>query len=656
MLPTPVSAPYLTPSWVWWTVSILGVIALALATVLSWAISQHYRQLSQDTKDPKDGGFWMPTAATEDSIMRAPGVVLESTNGRHRGVSVRAGTSVDQFGVWGHLEANRHSPWPPWGPVKATFREIATGSRRSVEIMLTDWRSERRSDRQLIFATDNARNGAQISDTEQVEVTEPQTVDTIPWRLVQTYRTPFLASNMHTAHQSFLSLNPGIRSCFYGNRTMREFTEKHFDSKTLAALDKLRPGAYKSDLFRICELFVNGGVYADVTMICLEPLEYLLKDVDLVVVRDSPFRDLSYLYNAFMCAKPGCPFLKCAIEDVVKKVLSEDYSRDPLSITGPGAFGRSLNRYAGRDEKSPHAFGVSMYGQLRVLVLDNNSNTVQDMVRNVPVIRNKYGEWTGDRIGNPHYGVLWISRQVFLRELAPSERYTPINPTYTENGIPLCLYQTWETVYMMPGMLDNVRATRAVHVAEGWGFHFADDSRRRQDIALMSQPRIMQAFDQVLAGGMRAHLWGLAMLVRHGGVYADTHIVAHRSLTQCLGAGTKAVISVLNTLGASGHVWACVPGHPFFQAVLNEALDAILIRKDDRTNSADWFRRISSHAEVDIYHGVTLLPVIDDCITVNEILMVTDRYSGYNSERALMGGEDPKHMTRHGHVLVPSLT
>ena len=41
-----------------------------------------------------------------------------------------------------------------------------------------------------------------------------------------------------------------------------QFIQKHFESSVIHAYQQIIPGAYKSDLFRYCYLWVNGGVYA----------------------------------------------------------------------------------------------------------------------------------------------------------------------------------------------------------------------------------------------------------------------------------------------------------------------------------------------------------------------------------------------------------
>ena len=617
---------------IWWIVGILGVLVVAMASGLAWACVRLYRQ-NCDQRQKRH--FSLSVPFTEQSLMRVTGVVMDGDNAPDRGVSVIASAWRDVHGnVWCNIHAHPLSPWPPTGTVTAFFRDTTTTGRSlRVSVRPSQWDTINRTTEPVMFK----------AMTPRLEPPPAVSIGGITWRLLQTYRLPFLRVNMHTAHQSFLNMNPGIKSVFYGNKGMRDFVLTHFGQSTLDAVDKLRHGAFKCDLFRLCEIYVYGGMYADVSMVCLQPLDALLAGVDMVLVRDTPARDLSYVHNAFFATRAGCPFLALAIQDIVKQVMSEGYGADPLSITGSGIFGRSLNRFAKRDEATPHALGVSEYAGLRVRMLDNENNSrIKDTERALSMIACKYPNFRKDRAGNPHYWKLWHERNVFLRALEPGERDTAMDSRRRGEAIPRVLLQTWETAYMAPRMLNNVRSSRALHLAAGWGFRFADDAQRRRDLLAIQQqpkttdgglvpppamllPRLVEAYDRLLAGGVRAHFWALACLATNGGVYVDSHVVTHQCLDACMNSASGPM---------TGHIWACEPGCAIYQAALQDAVTAILDCGNRCTRSNDWFRlRAPGHNNVPA--GVLL------------------RYAGYDQDRVETGGEDPIAMAKDAHVLVP---
>ncbi len=144
-------------------------------------------------------------------------------------------------------------------------------------------------------------------------------------------------------------------------------------------IDTLVPGAFKADLWRYCYLAAEGGVYVDIRM---EPVLALRTILDLAADQPPAFvsvRDRlsaagglghSFLYNAFIAAAPGHPFVTAALERTVANVRNRDYGRDSLDISGPGCFGAAINTVLGRAIDTPFALGDHVdetVGRYRIL-------------------------------------------------------------------------------------------------------------------------------------------------------------------------------------------------------------------------------------------------------------------------------------------------
>lgn len=84
------------------------------------------------------------------------------------------------------------------------------------------------------------------------------------------------------------------------------FLETHFNSYIANLFKQIPVGMYKADLWRLCKLYVHGGVYADVDMI-----PYL--DIDTLDVSASLCTCLSKnggaVFQAFIISKPKNPLL-----------------------------------------------------------------------------------------------------------------------------------------------------------------------------------------------------------------------------------------------------------------------------------------------------------------------------------------------------------
>ena len=186
-------------------------------------------------------------------------------------------------------------------------------------------------------------------------------------RLVKTYKGDHLPYFMYKSMITFMNCNPGYDLYYYDNDHARMFLKENFSEDVIDAFDCLIPGAFKADLFRLAELYINGGIYSDISMICVEKLSFDSK-ADLIIVKDCKGTRPHTIYNALIVAqKPKIEIFKYWIDEITKKVLEKYHpeKKDALSYTGPGMIGRLLNMFIKRDEFSEHIVGVQKYSYYR---------------------------------------------------------------------------------------------------------------------------------------------------------------------------------------------------------------------------------------------------------------------------------------------------
>lgn len=129
---------------------------------------------------------------------------------------------------------------------------------------------------------------------------------------------------------------------FYTDDTAGELLSKHFPPEVREAYDTLLPGAFKADLFRYCVLLIYGGVYSDVDTMMGPSLDAAIQnDVGFMVGLDEPGKKIQKrmcLWNGFIAAAPGHPFLAKVVESVVNNIrrryTSIDMARDHCPLTG----------------------------------------------------------------------------------------------------------------------------------------------------------------------------------------------------------------------------------------------------------------------------------------------------------------------------------
>jgi Glycosyltransferase sugar-binding region containing DXD motif len=177
--------------------------------------------------------------------------------------------------------------------------------------------------------------------------------------------------------QSFVE--SGWEYHFYTDEAAAEFISTHFPPPVRQAYDALVPGAFKADLFRYCILLIHGGLYADMDVLLTSNLDEVLgPNIGFMTARDEPGQQVGHgscLWNGFIAAAPGHPFLAQTVETVVNNirnrftsvdyddmlcpnpVLSVSHSFDVLFTTGPCILGASINRVLKRHAQTAFETG-----------------------------------------------------------------------------------------------------------------------------------------------------------------------------------------------------------------------------------------------------------------------------------------------------------
>jgi mannosyltransferase OCH1-like enzyme len=152
--------------------------------------------------------------------------------------------------------------------------------------------------------------------------------------LYQTWETKDLPPKMNELRNYIVSNNPGFEFQLFDDADRINFIKKHFDSSVIESYLKLKPGAYKADLWRYCVLYIHGGIYLDVKMRPVNGFRF----IDIVdkeyYVRDYEGSG-SGVWNGMMVCFPGSVICKSAIEQIVLNVQNNYYGETGLYPTGP---------------------------------------------------------------------------------------------------------------------------------------------------------------------------------------------------------------------------------------------------------------------------------------------------------------------------------
>ena len=158
----------------------------------------------------------------------------------------------------------------------------------------------------------------------------------IPLQIWQTWKTKELPPSINNSVELLKLKHPDFTHNLFDDQECYDFILQHFNKELADVYNALIPGAYKSDLWRLCVLYIHGGIYMDIKLEFISDYSlYNFIDKEYYV-----FDGGNNIYNAFMISEPGNKFLLESILNIVHNVANNFYGNTPWEPTGPGLIGK----------------------------------------------------------------------------------------------------------------------------------------------------------------------------------------------------------------------------------------------------------------------------------------------------------------------------
>jgi len=225
--------------------------------------------------------------------------------------------------------------------------------------------------------------------TGKYDMEEIQRKAVIPLHIYQTWHTNDLPPKMRECVNRLKAANPEFEYHLYDENDCREFIRTNFESDVIDAFDSLIPLSYKSDLWRYCILYKNGGIYLDIKFEPVNGFKFIscvnkehfsmerpyadenikLED-ELKIINNENYYENIYnkidtnlwknkkigILSGMIIVKPNNPILFECIEQIIKNVKNKYYGHNPLYPTGPGLLGEKYFKDKKTDPKNLHFY------------------------------------------------------------------------------------------------------------------------------------------------------------------------------------------------------------------------------------------------------------------------------------------------------------
>jgi len=225
----------------------------------------------------------------------------------------------------------------------------------------------------------------------------------IPLNLYTCWHTKELPTLLKNTNEILIKENPEFKHFLYDENQCREFIQQHFEQAVVDAYNSLIPCSYKSDLWRFCILYINGGIYYDIKFRCLNGFKFIALTENEMFVRDM---QENCVLTGLIVSKPGNEILKKCIDQIVVNVQTRFYGKNPLYPTGPGLLGTFFTNEEQQNLSS--YFNSHNFDDLKLFyIFYNNGIILQFNNNNYRAEQNQYQK-------NLHYHDLWHNQNIYI--------------------------------------------------------------------------------------------------------------------------------------------------------------------------------------------------------------------------------------------------
>ena len=406
---------------------------------------------------------------------------------------------------------------------------------------------------------------------------EETTIYKIPRIIHQSYKK-HVKKNMYNAINTWKQMNINYEYKYWDDDNCYKFIKEFFDEKVLDAYNTLYAGAYKSDIFRLCVLYIQGGVWTDISSSCYCSLDKIIVEekLSLVFVKDNPSQiNNGNIYQAFIIAEPKNIIIKSILDFTVDKVINNEHyniiyphlKHETIAVTGPTAFAIGLNKFLGRPD-------FNFFNDNSIDLLVNDNLIYIKFLDHYPgeiksngnyIIKTKYDDWGGDRI-NFHYTTLHRDGFIYKKK---------INDVI--DGEKPFIYQIWiQNEFVTSNMYNVIQDIKNKH--QSFNYMLLTNEKILKFIENDEEfPLLLKAYNKIKPFGFKSDLIRYYILYKNGGIYMDTDFININDITELYNNYDFVFCKDLDVYQMF-NAFICVreKRHPFFKIMVEKVIDNIL--------------------------------------------------------------------------------
>ena len=324
---------------------------------------------------------------------------------------------------------------------------------------------------------------------EQNESDNKDNSKKIPKNIYQFWHSEELPEKMKYYNNNLKNSNPEFTFFIYNINDARLYIKDNFDENILKAYDMLKPTAYKSDLWRYCILYKNGGIYLDIKYSTVNNFKLINLIDDEIYCLNKKNND--EIYNGIMICKKDNPLLLDCINKIVENVNNNFYGKNVLEPTGSLLYTQLFKNK--NIEKKNTSLNYVINNDYKKILYNDNESLIS------------YPDYDYEKSINGYlakYIDLYNNKDI-----------------YYKIDIPLNIYQTWFTK-KLPKKMKKCTEILKKNNPE-FNYYLYDDNDCHTFIKKNFNKDILDTFDKLIPGAYKAELGRYCILYINGGVYID---------------------------------------------------------------------------------------------------------------------------------------
>lgn len=246
----------------------------------------------------------------------------------------------------------------------------------------------------------------------------------IPKIIYRTFNRRYINGKMYNlCHKKWLELNPDYQVVWFSDKQCDKVVQ-NYSHNVWYYYKKLKPGAFKADLWRLCMLYKYGGVYVDAYTTPYKSIKYIIDSSNLKEKRKNKFISVldcnqsgGGVHNGFIISTPYHPFLKQCISDIVSNIKSKNYTNHVLGVTGPVCLYNSIEKVIQRKNRKIKV-GLNFIGELQFYLLYLEWGPFQYICDSKEIIMSKkyntfHYFYTKNMYKSKGYTDMWKKRNIY---------------------------------------------------------------------------------------------------------------------------------------------------------------------------------------------------------------------------------------------------